>query len=66
MESAETVKSIIETMLCPVHDVHPVVEIMRNELQISCCCNEFHEDCMDEARGLFMLNKEYPYWVLQD
>ena len=66
MESAETVQSIIETMLCPTHDVHPVVEIMGNKLLISCCCNEFHEECTDEARGLFMLNKEYPFWVLQE
>jgi len=43
MESAEVVKSIIEGMVCPVHDVHPVVEILGNELQISSCCAEFHE-----------------------
>ena len=53
-------------MICPVHDVHPVVEIFGNELQIGCCCAEFHEECANEAKGLFMLNKEYPYWVLQD
>lgn len=66
MESPEIVKSIIENMVCSVHDVHPLVEIMGNELQVSCCCDAFHEECLDEARGLFMLNKEYPYWVLQD
>ncbi|HTK19003.1 MAG TPA: hypothetical protein VL442_05810 [Mucilaginibacter sp.] len=66
MESAEVVKSIIENMVCPFHDVHPVVEISGNELQIGACCAEFHEECANEAKGLFMLNKEYPYWVLQD
>jgi len=66
MESAEVVKSVIEDMVCPVHDVHPVVEIFGNNLQISSCCDDFHEECANEAKGLFMLNKEYPYWVLQD
>jgi len=66
MESADTVKWVIEGMVCPVHDVHPVVEIVGNKLLISCCCNDFHEECIGEAKGLFMLSKEYPYWILQD
>lgn len=65
MESAETVKLIIGSRVCPIHDVHPVVETMGNELKISCCCKSFNVDCSLEAISLFMMNKEYPYWVLQ-
>lgn len=66
MESAETVKLIIESRTCPIHDVHPVVETFGNELKISCCCGDFTIDCSREASSLFMMNKEYPYWVLQE
>jgi hypothetical protein len=66
VESAEVVKSVIEGMVCPVHDVHPVVEILGNKLHISSCCAGFYEECVNEVKGLFMLNKEYPYWILQD
>ncbi|HTD39671.1 MAG TPA: hypothetical protein VK671_03555 [Mucilaginibacter sp.] len=66
MESADTIKLIIESRVCPVHDVHPLVEATGNELKISCCCSGFHMDCSLEAISLFMMNKEYPYWVLQE
>jgi hypothetical protein len=66
MESADTIKLIIENQVCPVHGIAPVVDIMGNELKISCCCNNFHQLCTKEAISFFMLKKEYPYWVLQE
>lgn len=45
MKLAETIKPSIEAMLCPLHDIHPVVEVLGNELHINCCCNRFHDLC---------------------
>ena len=64
MKSAETIKLIIENKLCPTHDVHPVVETIGNELEIACCCEEFHKECNQQAIGLFMMRSTFPYWVL--
>lgn len=64
MELAETVKVIIESRPCPVHDIYPLVEIVGTELNISCCCTEFHEQCNSEINALFMKNKDFPYRVV--
>lgn len=63
MESADTIKSVIESTVCPVHDVHPIVDTEGNKLKISCCCAQFYEECTGQVKGLFMTNK-YPYWTL--
>jgi len=64
MELADTVKSVIEDSLCPVHDLHPVIDVTGNELKVSCCCTYFHKMCTEEIKSLFMLNPVYPFWVI--
>jgi len=64
MKLADTVKIIIESRICPVHDINPLVEITGNELEIVCCCTEFHDECMQEANGLFMKNSVFPFLVM--
>jgi hypothetical protein len=64
MESSDAIKSIIEDKLCPIHDLHPVVDTAGNELHITCCCTNFHTECTEEIEGLFMLNPVFPYWVI--
>ena len=49
MQLADTIKSIIEGRLCPIHDIHPVIDISENQLQIICCCIDFHKECKNEA-----------------
>jgi hypothetical protein len=66
MESADTIKLIIENQVCPAHGISPLVDIIGNELKITCCCTDFHLQCTQEIFSFFMLKKEYPYWVLQD
>ncbi len=51
MYLAETLKSNIEANCCPVHDIHPMVEVYPNELQIVCCCNAFYEECKSEVEN---------------
>jgi len=49
---AENIKPILEEKLCPVHDIHPVVEIIADEVTISCCCDYFTHFCKIEAEFL--------------
>jgi hypothetical protein len=49
MHSPELIKEHIKNMLCPVHDIHPIVEHDRNGLEIACCCSEFENSCLQEA-----------------
>jgi len=52
MELAEKIKLTLQQKLCPVHDIHPIVEVIGNELNIACCCTYFHSYCNIEARYL--------------
>jgi len=45
MKLAEEIKPNIESLLCPEHDIHPIVDALGNELYINCCCNKFHLQC---------------------
>ena len=49
MQLADTIKSIIESKLCPIHDIHPVIDISEDQLQIICCCIDFHKECKSIA-----------------
>jgi len=49
---AENIKPILEEKLCPVHDIHPVIELLGSELSISCCCDYFKNFCKIEAEFL--------------
>ena len=52
MELAEKIKLTIEEKLCPVHDIHPIVEVVGGEISIACCCTYFHSYCNIEAKYL--------------
>ena len=55
MQSADTIKSVLEEKVCPVHDVHPNIDITGNEIEIACCCKYFYRYCIIEAE--YMLSK---------
>jgi hypothetical protein len=48
MKIADTIKHQIEGKLCPVHDMHPVVETAGDEINVACCCNYFEHYCKIE------------------
>lgn len=52
MRLTETMKITIEDYLCPIHDIHPVVEISAGEFQVICCCTAFHEECRKEVESV--------------
>ena len=52
MQSIEAIKEAIEAMLCPNHDIYPSVHIIGNEIEIACCCNDFHEVCTEKAKEM--------------
>ena len=54
MKAAHTIKAIIEEKVCPVHDVHPIVDIIGNQIEITCCCTYFHKYCIIEAEHLLV------------
>jgi hypothetical protein len=54
MQSADTIKAILERRLCPNHDIYPHVEIIGNEIQIICCCSAFREICNAEAKYMLL------------
>lgn len=64
MDLVDTVRLIIEDDVCPVHDLHPMVDVTGNELKLSCCCANFQQECTEKIKSLFMLNPIYPYWVI--
>jgi hypothetical protein len=49
---AENIKLILEEKVCPVHDIHPVVEMNGNDINIACCCAYFSRFCQIEAEYL--------------
>jgi hypothetical protein len=46
---AEDIKPILEKKSCPIHDIHPIVEIAGDEISIMCCCDYFSHYCKIEA-----------------
>jgi len=53
MKLAEKIKWTLQEKLCPVHDVHPIVEIAGEEINIACCCTYFKRFCQIEAEYLY-------------
>lgn len=51
-------KEHIESMLCPMHDIHPIVEEDWNGIKIICCCKKFEEECLQESERLLQLNNQ--------
>ena len=62
MALSETVKNKV----CPVHDIHPIVEIRGNQLKIICCCKAFHEECSHEALKVMQTNDPATEWNIDD
>ncbi|MGZ3946062.1 MAG: hypothetical protein ACXVJB_14045 [Mucilaginibacter sp.] len=52
MKIADTIKHQIEDKLCPVHDMHPVVDATGEEISVACCCNYFQKYCIIEVEYL--------------
>lgn len=52
MKLAETIKHQIEKKLCPVHDMHPVVDATGGEISVACCCTYFQRYCTIEIEYL--------------
>lgn len=52
MKIAETIKHQIEEKLCPVHDMHPVVDATAGEISVACCCTYFQKYCTIEIEYL--------------
>jgi hypothetical protein len=52
MDTLETLKTAIENRLCPVHDIHPLVEVTGDDLDIICCCELFYARCLREVGNI--------------
>jgi hypothetical protein len=65
MTLAETIQPAIEAMVCPVHDIHPIVQVMGDEFQVISCCSVFQKECAEEiAEILAHMNWEITYSVI--
>ncbi len=49
MPTNKALKSHIENMVCPIYDIHPIVEEDCEGIKIICCCKEFEKQCLTEA-----------------
>jgi len=52
MNTLENIKSTIEERLCPIHDIHPLVESVGAELKITCCCHFFYARCLQDMKNI--------------
>jgi len=57
MRTPEFIKQHVQKMLCPVHDVYPIVEEDWDGFKIACCCKEFEKICLKEAETLLQQNQ---------
>ena len=48
----DAIKGHIKQMLCPVHDIHPMIEYDLDGLKIVTCCENFEKQCMAETEEL--------------
>lgn len=60
MFPSETIKNKV----CPVHDLHPIIEITGNQLKIICCCKAFHDDCTHEIMGIMQTHDVAEDWSI--
>ncbi|HTK21700.1 MAG TPA: hypothetical protein VL442_19420 [Mucilaginibacter sp.] len=49
---SEPLKEHIEKKVCPVHNIHPIIEVDLNELKIAACCKDFELQCLEDAEKL--------------
>ena len=63
MQTPETIKLFIEGRACPIHDIHPNLEIIGHEIILACCCKSFHEDCAEQIASTFLLNPLNHYLI---
>ena len=65
MTLAETIKPAIEAMVCPVHDIHPIVQVFGDEFQVISCCSVFQKECTEEIEAMLsQLNRTLTWTVL--
>lgn len=57
MRTTEFIKQHVQKMLCPVHDIYPIVEEDWDGFKITCCCKEFEKVCLKEAETLLQQNQ---------
>jgi len=55
MQLPEIIQKQIENMVCPVHDIHPIVEQDWDGIKISTCCDDFQKECTEQLE--VMLNQ---------
>ena len=53
----DSIKPHIENMLCPTHDIHPVVESDWDGIKVTCCCHDFEKQCLEKIQKLLEENK---------
>ncbi|MCQ2309129.1 MAG: hypothetical protein MJZ78_04030 [Bacteroidales bacterium] len=46
------VKQSLERMSCPIHGSHPEVAVLRDKLEIKCCCEAFKAKLIERQRQL--------------
>ena len=47
-----TIKSIVQSRMCPLHNLRPVVNIRAEFTDVNCCCDFFKSTCIAEMRRL--------------
>jgi hypothetical protein len=52
MELYHQIKSVIQSKTCPLHNLHPVVDISPDFLNINCCCDLFKAECIADIQVL--------------
>ena len=52
MQFTESIKEAVQGMLCPTHDIHPLIEQDWEGVKIHCCCNDFHTLCLKQAEEM--------------
>jgi hypothetical protein len=50
--SFDEVRERILAMVCPVHDIRPIVENEFDEVKVICCCKAFELICLKEIDHL--------------
>jgi hypothetical protein len=47
MEWIPYIKSVVESLRCPLHKEHPEILINEEEhIRITCCCADFRKECL--------------------
>lgn len=54
MKLSEIIKPAIENLSCPVHDIHPIVQLFGEECQVITCCSVFQKECTEEIDAMLV------------